>query len=68
MSNDQQTSEELPTVAQRRIGAVYLRKYAHMASDDPAFIAAALYRIMMLAKANPDAPELAWLWKEAAHE
>ena len=66
MSNNPKT-DELPTVAQRRVGAEYLRRYAHMVADDPAFMAACVYRMMMLAKLRPDAPELADYWKAAAH-
>lgn len=59
------TTADLPTVPQRQIGEAWLRLYGHMVADDPAFCAAAVYRCMMLARSNPNAPELAHLWKEA---
>lgn len=63
MSSDEKlesytTDFSLPTAEQRRIGEVWLKRYGHLLADDPAFVAAAVYRVMMMARLEPNAPEL----------
>jgi len=48
----------LPNPRQREVGEKYLRKYGHLAADDPAFVAAVVYRLMMRARLEPDAKDL----------
>jgi len=52
-------SDGLPNALMREIGANWLRKYAKLSDDDdPAFIAACVYRVMRWALHEPSAPEL----------
>lgn len=58
-------STELPTVAQRQVGRAWLQLYGHMVADDPAFVAAALWRCMWRARYEPEAMEIQHLFREA---
>ena len=51
-------AEELPNELQRTVGEQWLRQFGGFVGTDPAFVAAAVYRMMRLARANPDAIEL----------
>jgi hypothetical protein len=61
---DVDVSEELPTLRQRQAGAAWLRLYGDDSMHDPFFVASCVYRVMQLAKAEPDAMELRHLWAE----
>jgi hypothetical protein len=50
---------ELPNAYQREVGEVWLRQYlAHHPLPDLAFAAAAVWRMMWLARHEPDAADL----------
>lgn len=55
-------SDAIPTTTQRKAGETWLRIYGHMVKDDPAFVAAAVYRTMRLALTDPQNPELLPIW------
>ena len=50
--------EALPNAAQRAVGERWLREHGRLVKRDPAFVAAAVYRMMRLAVIDPDAPEI----------
>lgn len=52
---------DLPNEDMRRIGGNWVRRYGHMMQDDPDFVAAALYRVMRLARRDPKYFELSLL-------
>jgi hypothetical protein len=50
---------ELPNAYQREVGEVWLRMYlAHNPMPDLAFAAAGVWRMMWIARHDPDAPDL----------
>lgn len=52
---------DLPNEVMRTVGRNWLERYGGNPTEDHAFIAAAVYRLMRLAKRNPEHPELAAL-------
>ena len=56
-----QALDDLPSAIMRDVGEKWLREYGHLIKDDPAFVAAAVYRMMRLAKSDPDAAEIVGL-------
>lgn len=58
MACKETTDLRLPDKSQRIVGTNWLKKYGHLVTDDPGFAAAAVYRLMIMAKVEPDAPEL----------
>lgn len=65
MSHDPTQTTELPTVAQRQVGRAWIQLYGHMIQDDPAFAAAAIWRVMWVARYQPDSSEIQHLFREA---
>lgn len=64
MDTERQTTSahptpELPNAYQRAVGEVWLRQYlAHHPMPDFAFAAAGVWRMMWIARHDPDAPDL----------